>query len=91
MKRKGNIGLEFEIDKLTNSIQNVVSKDSFPTEISVINSISELVDITESKGWQFNWKSEFKEPYRDIYKLSITNNSTIIQGLISLEIKKDHV
>jgi hypothetical protein len=34
---------------------------------------------------------EYKHPERDIYKLTIVNNPTIIQGLISLEIKEDHV
>lgn len=32
-----------------------------------------------------------KERKRDIYKLTITNNPFIIQGLISLEVKEDHV
>jgi hypothetical protein len=30
-------------------------------------------------------------PERDVYKLTITNNQNIIQGLISLEVKPDHV
>ena len=33
----------------------------------------------------------FKEPARDVYKLTIINNPTIIQGVISLEVKSDHV
>lgn len=32
-----------------------------------------------------------RQPQRDIYKLTIVNNQSIIQGLISLEIKSDHV
>jgi hypothetical protein len=32
-----------------------------------------------------------KEPQRDIYKLTINNNQNIIQGLISLEVRFDHV
>lgn len=39
----------------------------------------------------FDWKFEFKQAERDIYKLTIVNNQNIIQGLISLEIKFDHV
>ena len=35
IKRK-DIGLDFEIDKLTNSIENVITGDSFSTEISVL-------------------------------------------------------
>ncbi len=42
-------------------------------------------------GWTFNWKTEFNDPAKEVYKLNIVNNSTIIQGLISLEIKADHI
>lgn len=34
---------------------------------------------------------EFKQPQRDVYKLTIVNNQSVIQGLISLEVKFDHV
>ena len=36
MKKRKEIGLDFEIDKLTNSIENVKSSDSFQTEISML-------------------------------------------------------
>ena len=39
----------------------------------------------------FNWKEEYKNPKRELYKLTIVNNSAIVQGLISLEIRQDHV
>ena len=42
-------------------------------------------------GWLFDWKYELKQPEREVYKLTIPNNITIIQGLISLEIKTDHI
>jgi hypothetical protein len=90
VKKKKEIGLEFIIDKLTNSIENVVSGDSFATDITILSG-SDLKLITKKKGWVFDWKSEFKEPARDVYKLTISNNPTIIQGLISLEVKIDHV
>ena len=38
----------------------------------------------------FNWRFEFKQPERDLYKLTIINNQNVIQGLISLEVKTDH-
>lgn len=82
--------MDFLIDKLTNSIENVKSGDSFPTEIALLNS-EELKKITKKNGWKFNWVSEFKNPENEIYKLTINNNPNIIQGLISLEIKSDHV
>ncbi len=90
MKKDRTIGLDFFVDKLTNSIENVVTGDSFKTEISVVT-LSDLKLLTKKNGWLFEWKSEFKEPARDIFKLTIVGNSTIIQGLISLEVKIDHV
>lgn len=85
-----NTGLEFEIDELTNSIRNVVTNDSFQTTISRITK-SDLKSITKKKGWLFNWRKELGFPERDVFKLTIVNNQHIIQGLISLEVKTDHV
>jgi hypothetical protein len=68
----------------------VQSGDSFPTDISLLTK-EELKNITKKNGWQFNWASEFKEPARDVYKLTITNNPNVIQGIVSLEVRKDHV
>lgn len=90
MKKHQNKGLDFIIDKLTNSIQNIVTGDSFATDISLIT-MSDLKTIIKKNNWQFDWKLEFKQPERDVYKLTIVNNQSIIQGLISLEIKSDHV
>jgi hypothetical protein len=90
VKKRKQIGLDFEVDKLTNSIENVITGDSFSTDISVITA-ADLKKISKKSGWAFDWKLEFKEPTRDIYKLTIVNNQSIVQGLISLEIKSDHV
>jgi hypothetical protein len=90
MKKPEQIGLDFEVDKLTHSIENVITGDSFETDITII-SISDLKSVTKKSGWQFDWKLELKQPERDVYKLTIVNNQSVIQGLISLEIKSDHV
>jgi hypothetical protein len=90
MKKSQKTGLDFEVDKLTNSIVNIVTGDSFATDISII-SISDLRTVIKKNGWQFDWRLELKQPERDVYKLTIVNNQSIIQGLISLEIKSDHV
>lgn len=90
MNKRKQIGLDFVIDKLTNSIQNAVTGDNFPTDITPVSSI-DLKKVTKKTGWAFDWKLEFKEPMRNVYKLTIVNNHTIVQGLISLEIKSDHV
>jgi hypothetical protein len=90
VKDKEEIGLDFIIDKLTNSIENVVTGDSFATDISLLKS-TDLKNVSKKKGWLFDWKYEFKQPKRDVFKLTIVNNSEIIQGLICVEVKEDHV
>ena len=90
MKKQNKIELDFEIDELTNSIRNVISGDSFQTDIMRITKL-DLKSITKKNGWLFDWKLELQYPERDVYKLTIVNNQTIIQGLISLEVKSDHV
>ena len=90
MDKEAEIGLDFIIDKLTNSIENVITGDSFQTEISILQK-NDLKSVTKKNGWLFNWSEEFKNPIRDIYKLTISGNSTIIHGLVSLEVKSDHV
>ena len=90
MKEKKEIGLDFIIDKLTNSVENVITGDTFQTEISVLTK-NDLQSVTKKKGWLFDWKAEFKEPARETYKLTIVGNPNVIQGLISLEVKSDHV
>lgn len=82
--------LDFEIDKLTDSILNRISGDSFKTEISLVTK-ADLKTITKSKGWAFNWKHEFNLLDREVYKLTILDNPDIVQGLISLTVKSDHV
>jgi len=90
VRKQEQIGLDFEVDTLTNSIENIITGDSFATDITII-SIADLKTVTKKNGWQFNWKLELKQPEKDVYKLTIVNNQSVIQGLISLEIKSDHV
>jgi hypothetical protein len=82
--------LDFIIDKLTNSIENTISGDSFQTEVSNFTT-KDLKQSTQKKGWQFNWKQELANNNREVYKLTIINNPDIIQGLISITIKSDHI
>ena len=90
MKKLSKIGLDFIVDNLTNSIENVVTGDSFATEISIAT-LADLKIISKKNNWQFDWKFEYKQPEREVYKLTIVNNQKILQGLISIEIKSDHV
>jgi hypothetical protein len=82
VKKPQNIGLNFIIDKLTNSIENVITGDSFSTDITLITKL-DLKTVTKKNNWQFDWMLEYKEPARDVYKLTIVNNQSVVQGLIS--------
>ncbi len=58
MKKKKIIEQDFIIDRLTNSILNTTSGDSFQTEISLLTK-ADLKNVTKEIGWNFNWKTEF--------------------------------
>jgi hypothetical protein len=82
--------LDFEVDKLTNSIENVVTGDSFETDILLLRK-SELKSINRNAGWLFDWKVEFNEVKRSVFKLTISNNPKIIQGLLSIEERQGYI
>lgn len=90
MGNSKNIEQDFTIDRLTNSILNTISGDSFQTDVIRIGK-SDMKHITTSKGWKFNWKAEFDDIKKEVYKLTIINNPNIIQGLLSVTIEQDHI
>ena len=90
MKKNKPIGLDFIVDKLTNSIHNTISGDSFATEVSRLTK-ADLKQVTKKNGWNFKWKQELDNNSREVYKLTIVNNPTIVQGLLSFSIKPDHI
>lgn len=90
MRSRRPIPLDLQIDKLTNSIENVTTGDSFPTSVLPF-SVKDRKTVSKKNGWVFDWKYEHLQPEREVYKLTIVNNSSIIQGLISLEMKSDHI
>lgn len=85
---KYHIGIE--IDRLTNSIVNTISGDSFQTEVLPITK-EDLKGITKKARWKFNWKAEAKFDDRQVYKLTIEGNRNIVQGLLSLTEMHDHI
>jgi hypothetical protein len=82
--------LDFVIDKLTNSIQNTISGDSFETEVSLLRN-EDMKQVIKKNGWNFDWKKELKDNSKEVYKLTIVNNLQVVQGLMSLSRKKDHI
>ncbi len=81
---------DFTVDKLTNSVENVISGDSFKTEVFPVSQ-KDLKYIYKKDGWRFDWNSEFKQSDRTVYKLVIVENTNIIQGLISLTPTDDNI
>jgi hypothetical protein len=77
MKKSRNIDQSFIIDRLTNSILNTISGDSFQTEVILLSKL-DLKEITKKKGWNFSWKSEFNDIKKEVYKLTIEHNPNII-------------
>jgi hypothetical protein len=89
VKKKQNIGLDFIIDKLTNSIENTSTGEVFDTEIVRLTS-GDSKQIKKA-DWQFDWLKELKDKTKEVYKLTTVNNPAIIQGLVSIEDKQDHI
>jgi len=89
MNNLKNTPLDFVIDKLTNSIENTSTGEVFDTEI-VRLVLKDLKQINPS-DWQFDWVKEIKDKTKEVYKLTTINNQKIIQGLLSIEDKQDHI
>ncbi len=77
-----------KIDKITNSIENVVTGESFDTEI-VRLTVDDVGQIKKT-NWLFDWKREILSLEREVYKLVTVNNPQAIHGLISIEDRDDH-
>jgi len=86
----GKIEQGFIIDRLTDSILNTISGDSFQTDISTLKK-SDLAYIAQKNDWKFNWEKEFNDMTKEVHKLTIVNNPDIIQGLISISRESDHI
>jgi len=82
--------LEFEIDKLTRSIEDAVTGEVFPTEVLLLEK-ADLHHTTKKNGWKFNWKTDFSAPDKQVFKLVIVQQPSVIQGLVSLSVMPDHI
>ena len=81
--------LDITIDKLTNSILNTISGDSFQTDVTQLQK-DDLKHIKKATGWNFDWNAEYNMPDRKVYKLTIKDNPKIVQGLASISKNIDH-
>lgn len=89
MQKQQYTGLDFIIDKLTNSIENTSTSEVFDTAIVRLTS-AEAKQIKKA-DWQFDWLNELKDKTKEVFKLTTFNNPTIIKGLLSIEDKQDHI
>ena len=78
------MGLDFKIDKLTESIENVQTGKSLETIVMPITA-DDLKEVTRRNGWRFDWKIEFSDKNRHVFKLVTKIEPDIIQGLMSFE------
>ena len=81
--------LDFEVDKLTNSIENILTGEIFETQIRRLSS-DDLIELRRSK-WAFDWAVEFGEPHRKIHALTTKEDTSVWQGLVSSEDLGDHI
>lgn len=87
MIRTQEIQLDFEIDKLTSSIENTISGEVFDTVIFKVSALRKV-----KKGdWVFDWHAEIKNGSKSFYCLTTKANQNITQGLISVTDKGDHI
>jgi hypothetical protein len=82
--------IDIQIDRLTNSIINTISNDSFPTEVLQVTK-QDLKAATKKNGWKFDWKAEAKMNDRKVYKLVIEGNRNVVQGLVSMSDHNTHI
>jgi len=85
-KRPRSIGIE--IDKLTNSIEEVATGKSVATHVGRVLPEDRLI---RAKDWRFDWIKELEQPHREVYALTADPHPGIPQGLISMEDKGDHI
>jgi hypothetical protein len=78
LKKKIKQEVSIEIDKLTNSIENVITGEVFDTGLSRITEANKRE--IKKKDWLFNWHEEIKQPDKEIYKLTIKNEPNVIQA-----------
>jgi hypothetical protein len=82
--------LDFEVDKITESIENAETGESFDTLVLPVTQ-ADLKETVKRNGWFFDWKQELSELERQVYKLVIEKEPQTIQGLVSLKKMKDYV
>ena len=87
-KKKRTRTIDIEIDKLTNSIEEVATGKTVATHVGLVLPEDKLI---RAKDWRFDWIKELEQRHNDCYALTAEPHPGIPQGLISLEDKGDHI
>jgi hypothetical protein len=82
--------LDFEIDKITESIENAETGETLDTLVLPVTQ-ADLQETTKKNGWFFDWKFEYNQTEHQVYKLIAEIEPQTIQGLVSFEKLDDHV
>jgi hypothetical protein len=77
------------IDKITNSLEEAATGKSLETLV-LPATVNDLTSVLKKNGWFFSWKKELKRN-PNVYRLIITNQQDLIQGLISYEIMQGYL
>jgi len=81
--------VDVKIDKLTRSVENAKTGESFPTEVRRLP-LPQAGKLTR-KQWLFNWVREAGDAEREVYQLNTVGNRSVVHGLVSLELMPDVV
>lgn len=76
------------IDHLTNSLRNAITGDTFATELYAVTAKDKPL---LKQHWLFDWLKETKNAEAEVWKLVIVHNPTVIQGLLSMSDRDDHI
>jgi len=82
--------LAFEIDKITESIENAETGETLDTLVLPVTQ-ADLKETSKKNGWLFDWKLEFSKPEHQVYKLVTEKEPETIHGLLSLERKEGFI
>ncbi len=81
--------LDFEVDKLTNSIEDVLTGEVFETEVVRLN-FSDTARLRKLK-WAFDWTIELQNGGREVHALTKKVVPIEWHGLMSSEDLGDHI
>lgn len=90
MKKSNKKELDFVIDGLTDSILNTLTGDSFETEVSILTK-DDLKTLTKKNKWNFDWRLEYNNIQKEVYKLYIKSSPKVIQGVLSITIEDNYI